>query len=135
MSSYGSQVIWDQAWIVSLTENSATLSDDDAKELLLNIVGWTLQSLVDGSGAFVTKKLCSALVTFFIHFSQIWPGCLQHFIYCLDIGRSTPVEALDDALQTNVIVGNLDQPKLKVAIWLATSLVEEVGKIDMNTTK
>ncbi|KAK3692694.1 armadillo-type protein [Podospora appendiculata] len=121
--------------IVKLNRDSASLTDDEAKELLQNIVGWVLQSLVDGSSAFVTKKLCSALITFFIHFPHLWPSCLRHFLYCLDIGRSTPVESLDDALQTNIIVGNLDRRKLTVAVWFATTLVEEVGKTDMNSPK
>lgn len=79
--------------------------------------------------------MCIALVTFFIHFSQLWPNCLRHFLYSLDLGRATPIEALDDALDTSVIVQNLEASKLKVAIWFATSLVEEVGKTDMNSIK
>lgn len=45
------------------------------------------------------------------------------------------MENLDDALSTDILVGNLDSQKLKVAIWFVTSLVEEVGKTDMNSIK
>ncbi|KAK3357711.1 armadillo-type protein [Lasiosphaeria hispida] len=121
--------------IVKLNRESANLSEDDTKELLQNIVGWTLQSLSDGSGAFVTKKLCSALVTHFIYFSHLWPHCLRQFLYCLDIERSVPVEALDEALETDIIVSKLNRQKLTVAIWFATALVEEIGKTDMNSPK
>ena len=115
--------------------HSAGLSDDDAKGLLENIIGWTVQSLVDGAGAFVTRKLCSALVTYFMHFSHLWPSCLRHFLYCLDLGGGAPVENLDDALGTDVLVSKLDRQRLRVAIWFATSLVEEVGKTDMSAAK
>ncbi|KAL2017293.1 hypothetical protein VTK56DRAFT_2316 [Thermocarpiscus australiensis] len=121
--------------IVKLNRDSADLSEDDAKGLLQNIIGWVIQSLVDGAGAFVTKKLCSALVTYFIHFSHLWPGCVRHFVYCLDIGRGAPVESLDDALETDVLISKLGRQKLRAAVWFATSLVEEVGKTDMNAPK
>jgi len=114
---------------------SANLSEDDAKELLQNIVGWVLGSMNDGTANFVIKKLCSALVTHFIYFSQLWPKCLRQLIYCLDVGRSVPIEALDEALQTSAVVGNLDARKMWVAIQFATALVEEVGKTDMNSAK
>lgn len=121
--------------IVKLNKDSDTLTDDEAKELLQNILGWTIASCAQGVAPFVIKKLCIALVTFFIHFSQLWPSCLRHFLYSLDLGRATPIEALDDALQTEILVNNLELSKLKVAIWFATSLVEEVGKTDMNSIK
>ncbi|KAK0673919.1 putative importin [Cercophora samala] len=121
--------------IVKLNRDSAGLNEDDAKLLLENIITWTIQSLSDGAAPFVTKKLCSALITYFVLFSHVWPACVRHFIYCLDIGRGVPVENLDDALSTEILVGNLDSQKLKVAIWFVTSLVEEVGKTDMNSIK
>ncbi|CCC13967.1 hypothetical protein SMACR_08088 [Sordaria macrospora] len=121
--------------IVKLNKDSSNLTDDEAKELLQNILGWTITSCAEGVAPFVIKKLCIALVTFFIHFSQLWPNCLRHFLYSLDLGRATPIEALDNALDTTIIVNSLEISKLKVAIWFATSLVEEVGKTDMNSIK
>ncbi|KAK4238590.1 hypothetical protein C8A03DRAFT_33405 [Achaetomium macrosporum] len=121
--------------IIKLNRDSAGLGEDDARGLLESIIGWTIQSLVDGAANFVTKKLCSALVTYFMHFSHLWPNCIRHFIYCLDLGRGAPVESLDDALQTDILVGKLDRRKLNVAIWFATTLVEEVGKTDMTAPK
>lgn len=99
------------------------------------MVGWLLQAAEDGTQMFVLRKLCSALVAHFIYFSQLWPTCVRQLLYCLDIGRSVPVEALDEALQTNVIVGNLGERKMWLAITFATALVEEVGKTDMNSVK
>jgi hypothetical protein len=42
---------------------------------------------------------------------------------------------LDDALSTEILVAKLDRRKLRLAIWFATTLVEEVGKTDMNSLK
>ncbi|KAK3368200.1 armadillo-type protein [Podospora didyma] len=121
--------------IVKLNRDSAELSEDEAKGLIENIVGWVLQSLADGSGAFVTKKLCSALVTYFIHFSHLWPSCVRHFVSCLDIGRAFPPDALDDTLPTKELVLKLNGQQTKLAVWFIASLVDEVGKTDMNSPK
>jgi uncharacterized membrane protein len=121
--------------IIKLNRDSAGLSEDDAKGLLENLIGWVIQSLADGAANFVIKKLCTALVTYFMHFSHLWPNCTRHFIYCLDLGRGAPVDGLDDALQTDILVAKLDRQKLRLAIWFATSLVEEVGKTDMTAPK
>ncbi|KAK0622864.1 armadillo-type protein [Immersiella caudata] len=121
--------------IVKLNKESANLTEDDAKELLQNVVGWLLTSMNDGTANFVLKKLCSALVTHFIYFSQLWPKCLRQLIYCLDIGRSMPVEALDEALQADAVIDSLDARKMWMAIQFATALVEEVGKTEMNSEK
>jgi hypothetical protein len=120
---------------VADNRHSAGLSDDDAKGLLENLVGWTIQSLADGAANFVVKKLCTALVTYFMHFSHLWPSCIRHFIYCLDLGRGAPVDSLDDALSTNVLVDKLDRQRLRAAMWYASAFVEEVGKTDMNASK
>lgn len=119
--------------MIKLNRDSTSLSEDDAKGLLESIINWTIQSLNDGAGAIVTRKLCSALVTYFVHFSHLWPSCVRHFIYCLDLGRGTRADSLDDALTTSILVEKLDCQKLKVAVWFASTLVEEVGKTDMNS--
>ncbi|KAK4106167.1 hypothetical protein N658DRAFT_563094 [Parathielavia hyrcaniae] len=121
--------------IIKLNRDSAGLGEDDATGLLENLVGWVMQSLADGAANFVVKKLCTALVTYFMHFSHLWPNCTRHFIYCLDLGRGAPVDSLDDALGTDVLVTKLDRQKLRLAIWFVTSLVEEVGKTDMTAPK
>ncbi|KAK4227944.1 putative importin [Podospora fimiseda] len=119
--------------MIKLNRDSASLSEDDAKGLLESIINWTIQSMQDGAGPIVTRKLCSALVTYFVHFSHLWPNCVHHFIYCLDLGRGTRADAVDDALASNILVDKLDRPKLRVAVWFAITLVEEVGKTDMNS--
>lgn len=120
--------------IVKLNTESSTLSGSDANELLQNLIDWFVRSLRDGSGALVTKKLCSALVTCFIQFSEIWPSCIAHLVHCLYTQRSVPIsEARDDDVDSTV--GLLDFVGLRAAIWFAATLVEETSKTDMNTQK
>lgn len=121
--------------IVKLNTASSALSEDDAKQLLQSLIGWFVRSLADGSGPVVIRKLCSALVTFFIHFSQYWPNCVQHLVYCLDIGRAVPVDDANDATPTAEIIRSLEESKLLAALWFAASFVEDVGKTEMNSQK
>ena len=94
-----------------------------------------MRSLTDGSGPVVIRKLCSALVTFFIHFSQLWPNCVQHLVYCLDLGRTAPVDDAKNTTQTSDILTTLSESKLLAALWFAASFVEDVGKTEMNSQK
>ncbi|KAK4217330.1 armadillo-type protein [Rhypophila decipiens] len=121
--------------IVKLNRDSAALTDDLAKELLSTLINWVFQSLAEGSASFVVKKLCSALITFFLHFPALWEQSIRHFVYCLDVGSAVPVEGVDEKLPTTVLVEGLEPQRLKVAIWFATALVDEVGKTDMNSAK
>lgn len=90
--------------------------------------------MTDGSGALVLRKLASALVTFFIHFSRLWPDCIQHLLYCLDVGRAVP---RDEAKNTpaSTILQSFDATKFLAAIGFTTVLVEEVAKTEMKSQK
>ncbi|KAM7199107.1 Armadillo-type fold [Naviculisporaceae sp. PSN 640] len=113
--------------IVKLNNGSEALTDDLAKELLSTLISWVLQALAEGSAAFVIKKLCVALVTFFQNWPSLWAHCLRHFIYCLDVGHPVPPESVDEKLPITVLVEGLEVPKLKVAIWFAATLVEKAA--------
>ena len=111
------------------------LSEEDAGHLLTNLIGWWLQSLADGSAIFVSSKFSSALVTYFIHFSQRWPRCVLHLLHCLVVGQSLPFSSLDDGVDASVLVQSLDPRRLRAALCFAESLAEEVRKTDMTSPK
>lgn len=111
------------------------MTEDDAKELLQNLIGWLVRSLEDGSGTLVIRKLCSALSTYFIYFSHLWPRCVGHLAHCLSLGRALAVGEPDSMPETSDAIGALTVTKLQAALWFATSLVEDTGKTDMNSQK
>lgn len=120
--------------IIKLNTESSALSEDDARQLLLSLVGWFVRSLTDGSGAIVIRKLASALVTFFIHFSQLWPDCVHHLLYCLDLGRAFTRDESKNA-STSELIAALDEARLLAVIWFITVFVEEVAKTEMKSQK
>lgn len=117
-----------------LTSNSSSLADDDAKELLQSLIGWFIRSLADGSGALVIRKLASALVTFFTHFTHLWPDCVRHLLYCLDVGHFVPRDESKNLPASDIISG-LSETSFLAAIWFVTVLVEEVARMEMKSQK
>lgn len=117
-----------------LTPNSSTLAEDDAKQLLQSLIGWFVRSLADGSGAVVIRKLASALVTYFIQFPHLWPGCVHHLLYCLDVGRAATKDESKNA-PTGSLISSLNESSFLAAIWFITVLVEDVSKTEMKTQK
>ncbi|KAI0022088.1 armadillo-type protein [Xylariomycetidae sp. FL0641] len=116
--------------------NTEKLSnDEDALAVLQNITTWLINSLDDGSGPLVTRKLCSALVTYFIHYSHTWVKCMRHLIRSLDLGRSASVEEVEDITPIEQLVQNFSTPKSQAANWFAAALAEEAEKVDTKSSK
>ncbi|ORY69497.1 armadillo-type protein [Pseudomassariella vexata] len=119
--------------------NTDEIDNDGARSILQNIIAFLLESLDNGSGAIVIRKLCSALVTHFIHFSHLWPSCVRNLLYCLQLNESV---AIQDVIQSgkNVppvagMIAALNLQMTVAATWFATSLAEEVAKTDAKSTK
>jgi hypothetical protein len=86
-------------------------------------------------GALVVRKLCSALVAYFLQFSTSWTNCVKHLICCLYSDKAVPYSALDEAPDVAVLLQTLSNPKAVAIFWFAATLVEEVGKTDSNSMK
>ncbi|PQE11950.1 importin 13 protein [Rutstroemia sp. NJR-2017a BVV2] len=120
---------------VKLNTDSQSLNEEDAQTVLQRIIGWLIRSLSSGSGPLVIRKLCTTLVTYFLHFSSSWARCIPHLIYCLCLGEAVPYRKLEDAPSTAVLSQNLTDDKSLAVLWFAATLVEEVGKTDRNSMK
>ncbi|KAI5855601.1 armadillo-type protein [Durotheca rogersii] len=115
--------------------NTESLPDEDAVSVLQQLISWLITSLGDGSREFVLRKLCSALVTYFIHYSHTWTKCVRHLLYCLDTQASVPVENVKDGDTIEPAIRALDPGKFLVLTWFATVLAEESEKVDTKSTK
>lgn len=60
---------------------------------------------------------------------------MKHVMYCLCVGRVTPYAALEEAPETSQLILNMTDKKATIALWFASSLVEEVGKTDSSSIK
>ncbi|KAF2965766.1 hypothetical protein GQX73_g7790 [Xylaria multiplex] len=115
--------------------NTERLSDDDALSVLQNLITWLVHSLSDGSGPIVIRKLCSALVTYYIHYSHTWSKCIRHLLYSLGRNAAMPIEEVGDTLPLEQIIRELSTQKFLAASWFAATLAEETEKVDSKSTK
>ena len=117
--------------------NTEALEDEAAQAAVLQkLIDWLLASLENGAGPIVLRKLCSALVTHFIHFSHLWPLCIRHLLYCLDLNRGGAIDSAQDvAPPADQMIRDLPPHKAIALAWFATSLAEEAEKTDPKTTK
>lgn len=80
-------------------------------------------------------KLCSALSTFFIHFSRLWKQCIRHLVQCLDIGRCIPVREFDDGVPVWMAANGLSWNKIQAVICFASDLADNVERTDANSAR
>ncbi|KAI8963555.1 ARM repeat-containing protein [Daldinia sp. FL1419] len=115
--------------------NTEILSDEDAVSVLQKLIGFLITSLRDDTAGFVVKKLCSTLVTYFIHYSHIWPRCIRHLTFCLDSRTYVPIDEVDNASAYEATLQSLDVENLYAVSWFAQILPNEAEKIDAKSVK
>ncbi|KAF4120256.1 importin 13 [Geosmithia morbida] len=115
------------------TESSSSLSDNDATELLLNLVGWYLESFSKNSTPLVTRKLASALATFLIHRHQVWHRYIIHLAMCISSGQAHHPGILKDSEAPASALNNLDGTSLQAILWVVQNVMEDASKLDLNS--
>ncbi|RYO84260.1 hypothetical protein DL764_009357 [Monosporascus ibericus] len=106
--------------------NTESLPDDTALSVLQNIISWLLNALHEGSGPYVIKKLCSALVTHFTHYYLLWPDCIRHLVHCLYSNQSgLPGQITPSIMEMGPA---LTPEKTRSAIWFCMVLAEEAER-------
>ncbi|CAK7197918.1 member of the karyopherin-beta [Sporothrix eucalyptigena] len=121
--------------IIKLNTESISLSDDDARELLQNLLRWLALSAIAQSAILSTQKLCQALSTFFIHFPTLWPNCVKSLLLCLRTGHNVTHRDVEHAPGISEIAAGLDWRLTRVALNFTNILVTDVGKTDMRIPK
>lgn len=118
--------------IIKLNTESSSLSEDDATELLINLIRWYLESQTEGATPLVTRKLSSALSTFLIHFEHIWLHFVQHLTISLVRGQAYPPSQPPQQEAFSVAIERLEPLQLRSALWVVGNVAEDVSKLDLN---
>ncbi|KAI1322816.1 armadillo-type protein [Xylariaceae sp. FL0255] len=111
--------------------NTEKLEDDHALSVLQSLVTWLIKSIEIGSGL-VIRKLCSALMTYFIHYSHTCPRFVNHILICLERTAYVHPQDIGDTSNMNHVIQSLDTSKLSTATFFATTLAEGAAQIDLN---
>lgn len=111
------------------------MSEGDAQSLLLTLINSLNQSIENGEESLVIRKLCSALVAYFLQFSSSWSNCVKHLIFCFCSNNALPCSAMNESLDTSTLIEMISDRKAETVFWFATMLVEDVSKMDSNSMK
>ncbi|KAL8972694.1 MAG: hypothetical protein Q9183_000412, partial [Haloplaca sp. 2 TL-2023] len=88
-------------------------------------------------GALVVRKLCAALIAYFLRQSVSWSRCVLHVLCCLSQKSAITYDhsLLDPQNQAAMVVPTMGRDQLLTATWFATILVEEVSKTNPYSAK
>ncbi|KAL8782535.1 MAG: hypothetical protein Q9213_005300 [Squamulea squamosa] len=122
---------------IKLNSDWNSLREDETGPILHRLLEWLISRLKSNERAKVIKKLCAALVAYFLRSPASWARCLLHLICSMSEGK--PVNYVDmmsvHYQYATQKVKILDQSQLRTALWFATTLVEEVGKTDSESIR
>lgn len=121
--------------IIKLNTESSSLSEDDATELLVNLVRWYLEAQNEGAAALVSRKLASALATFLVHFHTIWLHFVQHLTISLAESQAYPPSQASQRDTFEVALERLGPLQLRSALWVVGNVAEDASKLDLNAQK
>lgn len=112
---------------------STSLSEENAKELLMHLTEWYLDSFQTSTSSLVPRKLSSALATYFVHFHHLWPNYVRHLIVCLlsQCYHDPFCLNVSDNEISNLFV-SVETNHLRAVLWVITSVLEDATKIDLN---
>ena len=105
-----------------------SLNDQDAALLLNTLIQWLIQLCNSGASKVVIKKLCAALVSYYLRPSGVWKQCIRHLVLCMNDGEVIPVTSMDHRPPTSSVVPSLSPNSTLAILWFARTLAEEVGK-------
>ena len=80
----------------------------------------------------MTRKLSTALVAFFLRFPQHSNGWIRRLTYSLHWRQCVQGS---EAAELLTVLQTMDARMMQVAVLFATDLIEEAGKLDMNTAE
>lgn len=96
-------------------------------ELVSSYVTFTNQA----EQRFVLRKLCSTLAAFFINPNSSWQFPVRHVLTSFCGGQLTEHEDTEDFYKSRARVQHMNPLQLRNTLWLSSSIVEEVTKIDL----
>lgn len=108
----------------------SSLSESDATLLLHELVGWLVRLTNGDETSIVVRKLCSALIAYYLKPSEPWKKCLRHLIVSIKEGNAVTVDIISSTTSQALSVHTPSIRQIKAVLWFAGGLVEEVNKAD-----
>ena len=106
---------------------------NESPNLLGRLLLWLVKLVVANEGPLVVRKLCSALVAFYIQPTAPWKRCIRHVLLCFHAGTTIDENEAENLEISANMFDALGVPQMTTTIWFATALVEEASKMSSDT--
>ena len=106
---------------------------DDSSKLLETLLLWLIRLVSANERPMVVRKLCSALVAYFLQPAAEWTQCVRHVICCFYTSSAIPERDVTNLPPSMNLMQNLNNSQVIATLWFATTLVEEAGKLGSET--
>lgn len=100
-------------------------------KLIASYVNFTNQS----EQPYVLRKVCSTLAAYFLHPNSSWQFPVRHVLKSLCDGQVAEHGGLDTVQEIWSTVPHVKPSQLRGVLWLASSLIEELTKLDVKGTE
>lgn len=116
---------------IKINQDWNSLNEADATQLLYRLVEWLIQLTKSHESALVLRKLCSALIAYYLRPSGAWQQSIRHLLISFNAGRPIVLDRLSaERSPTSSLVETLNGTQRPTILWFASGLVEEVNKAD-----
>lgn len=113
-----------------LTVSRSELRDEDVLSLFQRLLQRLLQSVDRNVGSIVARKLCSALVAYFLRPNVSWTRCLRTLIVAFKQGQIFHEQDIDSSITLDLLLSELKLEQMMTLLWFSQILAEEVSKHD-----
>ncbi|KAI9772601.1 MAG: hypothetical protein M1835_006254 [Candelina submexicana] len=117
-------------FVIKLNNDWDSLAQDSHHLLLATLISWLVRLVSRSEGPLVVRKLCSALVSYFLRPNVSWERCIRHVICSFVREEAVSLSNLDDYPPTLELTAQLNKRQIIATMWFSATLVEEVGKTD-----
>ncbi|KAI9875175.1 MAG: hypothetical protein M1830_008787 [Pleopsidium flavum] len=115
---------------IKINQDWDSLGPEDAKLLLIRLLSRLVRLVSQNEGSLVVRKICSALVAYFVRPNSAWEHCLRHVICSFHSGQAVSTESLSVLPSTGDLIPGLSQLQAIATLWFSSMLVEEISKTD-----
>ncbi|KAK7551890.1 armadillo-type protein [Phyllosticta citricarpa] len=119
---------------VKLHSDAKTLENDTSNELLTRLLAWLIRLVAEGEQEFVTRKICTTLMQYFLNDKTEWNPCIRHLVCSFIKGEPVDIDEVGKFPPTAQLVGSLAPPQIRSILYISEGLVQEVKRTSYVST-
>ena len=102
------------------------MGEHDAASLLERLLHHMVHLVNSGESPMVVRKLCSALVAYYLQPATTWKRCIPHLMVCLAKGEVVQFKLFESSAPPTLgLPARLNEAQLLASLYFAATLAEE----------